>query len=116
MPEQFLTLAELPPKGVAFLSVNFDSIEMHDWGRFVEASERLMRKRQKHLVLDLRRLRRVLSVFIGAAVQMSAQAKSEGRRFTVLASGQLANTLHSVLGNDILEIITDGRSPEELGG
>jgi hypothetical protein len=116
MPEQFLTLAELPEKGLAFLAVNFDSIEMRDWGRFVEASDRLMHKRQKRLVLDLRRLRRVLSVFIGAAVQMSAQARGDGRRFTVLASGQLASTLHNILGSDILEIVTDGRSPEELDG
>jgi hypothetical protein len=116
MSDEFLTLAELPEKGLAFLAVNFDSIEMRDWGRFVEASDRLMLKRQKRLVLDLRRLRRVLSVFIGAAVQMSSQAKSSGRRFTVLASGQLAGTLHNILGNDILEIVTDGRSPEELTG
>lgn len=116
MPGKFLTLAELPEKGLAFLAVNFDSIEMRDWGRFVEASDALMRMHQKHLVLDLRKLRRVLSVFIGAAVQMSSQAKGDGRRFTVLASGQLAGTLHNILGNDILEIVTDGRSPEELGG
>jgi anti-anti-sigma regulatory factor len=114
MPDEFLTLRRLPEKDMLVVVVNHDSLEMADWSEFVKASEKLARSEARNLVLDLRKLRRILSIFIGTAVQLSAQARSRKRRFAVLARGHVADILGNVLGRDILEIVTDGRGPEEI--
>lgn len=114
MPEEFLTLHEIPEKDMEVLAINHDSIEMCDWSDFMKASGRLAKSEARTLVLDLRKLRRILSIFIGTAVHLNAQARARKRRLLVLARGHVADTLRSLLGTDILEIVTDGREPEEL--
>ncbi len=115
MTEDFLALTELPEKGMAVLEISRDSVEMADWDRFVKSCARLLDSKQKHLILDLRKLHRVLSVFIGEALQLGSRAESNGRRFTVLASGQVGEVFRTLLGNDLLEIVTDGRDPAQIG-
>jgi hypothetical protein len=114
MPEGFLKLSELPEKQMAVLEVLHDSIEMAEWEDFVKGCNRLLASPQPQLVLDLRRLQRVLSVFIGEAVRLNARAGEAGKRFALLAAGQVAEVFRMLLGGDLLEIVTDGRPPEEL--
>ena len=115
MPDdRFLHLTATPEKGLAVLEVLRDSVEMADWEQFVKAGARLVGSGQPHLVLDLRGLRRVLSIFIGEAVQFNVEAKKRGKRFTVLAAGHIGDVFKTLLGNDLLEIVADGRSPEEI--
>jgi len=116
MAEAFLKISRLPEKGLAVLEVLRDSVEMAEWEKFVRAGAQLLGCGQKHLVLDLRRLKRVLSLFIGEAVRLNGEARSRGRRFTVLAAGRIGDTFRMILGGDLLEIVTDGRGPEELAG
>ena len=115
MSGEFLSITELAGRRMAVLEVRRDSIEMADWDAFVKSCRKLLGTAQPHLVLDLRKLRRVLSVFIGEALQLHSQAESQNRRFTVLASGQIGDVFRMLLGNDILEMVTDGRSPAEIG-
>jgi len=114
MPVTFLTINEVPERDMAVLEVLHDSIQMSEWDDFVKGCARLMACEQSHLVLDLRRLERVLSVFIGESVRLNSEAVNRGKRFTVLAAGQVGEVFKMLLGSDLLEIVTDGKPPEEL--
>jgi len=111
MAAKFLRAWTLPDDKLAVLQVCRDSVEMSDWAAFVEACERLLGSSQPRLVLDLRALHRVLSIFIGQAVQTSDQARKRSQRFTVLASGDLARLFKSILGSEIVEIATEEDAP-----
>jgi hypothetical protein len=111
----FLKLSEDPGRDMAVLEVMRDSIEMSDWEAFIAAGRKLLASGRAHLVLDLRRLHRVLSLFIGEAVRLKGLADEAGKRFTVLAAGQVGDVFKTILGADILEMITDGRAPAEIG-
>jgi hypothetical protein len=111
----FLKISLVPEKGLAVLEVLRDSVEMSEWESFVRAGAQLVGSGQKHMVLDLRRLKLILSLFIGEAVRLSGQARARGGRFTVLAAGRIGDTFRMILGADVLEIVTDGRNPEQLG-
>ncbi len=115
MPEDFLAVTEIPEKGMAVLEIRRDSVEMAEWDQFVKSCNKLLATGQGHLVLDLRRLRRVLSLFIGEALQLNSRAEGAGRRFTVLAAGHVGEVFRTLLGSNLLEMITDGREPVEIG-
>lgn len=116
MAKEFLHIATLPEKDMAVLKVGYDSIEMSDWESFVKACEKLIRAKQLHLVLDLTQLKRILSVFIGKAIEMNFEARRKNRRFTVLAKKELVSDLQNILGPEILEFITEERLFPGEGG
>jgi hypothetical protein len=107
MGKDFLQLVEMPERDMAVLRVGYDSIEMTEWEKFVKACEKLLRAKQLHLVLDLRELNRILSVFIGKAIEMNFQVRKQDRRFTVLAKRELVSDIQNILGPEILEFVTE---------
>ena len=115
MTDKFFVLSETPEEGRAILQLKHDSISLEDWSRFVSACDRLLRTGQKHLILDLRRAHRILSVFIGEALRVNDQARAKGQRFTVLAGGDLVSVFRSLLGPQALEIKTNWDADHDAG-
>ena len=112
MTENRFRVAATPEKDTAVLTVLSDSLNMADREAFLAACRELLAGKASNLVIDLRALRRIFSVFIGSVMDVNARAKNEGRRLTVLTTEGVATVFRSVVGTDVLEI-SDGLTDEE---
>lgn len=112
MPETAYRVTAVPEKSAALLSVLRNALEMTDREWFLAGCRELLASGQPNLVIDLRGLRRIFSVFIGSVLDVNARARSEGRRLTVLTSEPVAQVFRSVAGAETLNL-DDGVSIEE---
>lgn len=108
----FCKLTAIPEIETALLEVTRTSLEMTDREEFLAGCRALLASGQKHLVIDLRGLTRVFSVFVGTVVDLHARAGAEGRSLKVIASEEVARLFRSVSGGQALDI-DDGLSEAE---
>lgn len=105
-------LGTVPERGTALLQVMRESLEMADREEFLAACRQLLATGQPRLVIDLRSLRRIFSVFVGSVMDVNARARADGRRLTVLTTESVARLFRAVVGAEMLDI-DDGISQEE---
>jgi hypothetical protein len=97
-------LTSAPERGEAVLEVTRDSLEMTDREEFLAGCRRLLATGQPRLVIDLRSLRRIFSVFVGSVMDANARAQVEGRALVVLATEPVAALFRAVVGAEVLNI------------
>jgi anti-anti-sigma regulatory factor len=100
--------------GTATLEVLQDLLGMADRDEFVAGCRELLESNQKRLVMDLRKVRRIFSMYLGTIVDLSDRASRKGQQLSVKATPPVANLIRSVLGKRFLEI-DDGTAPAERG-
>ena len=105
-------LTSVPERGSAVLQVMRDSLEMGDREAFLSACRELLATGQPQLVIDMRSLRRIFSVFVGSVMDVNARAHAQGLNLTVLATESVASLFRAVVGAEALNI-DDGISEEE---
>lgn len=91
-------------KDLAVLQVVSDTLALSDRDEFLKACGELLKSDKKNLVIDMRGLRRVFSIFLGTVLDVNARAGKEGRRLTVMASEDVAKLFRTVTGPDTLDI------------
>lgn len=91
-------------KNLAVLQVMSDTLALSDRDDFLKACGELLKSEKKNLVIDMRGLRRIFSIFLGTVLDVNARAGKEGRRLTVMTSEDVAKLFRTVAGPDTLAI------------
>ena len=105
-------LTAIPEMETALLEVVRTSLEMTDREEFLAGCRALLAAGQRNLVIDLRGLQRVFSVFVGTMLDLHVRAGAEGKSLKVLASEEVVRLFRSVSGGQALHI-DDGLSEAE---
>lgn len=113
--ERLYRLTEDAQKGVATLEVRVDLLGMADRDEFMAGCRALLASGRKRLVLDLRGVRRMFSIFLGTIIDIGERAHANGQALTVRVPEQVARLLRSVLGDRTLDIDV-GTAPEGRAG
>jgi hypothetical protein len=104
VPEQLFRLRSSEEKDLAVLQIMTDTLELSHREEFLAACAGLLETTRGRLVIDLRGLRRIFSIFVGTVMDVNAKAGAEGRRLTVIASPDVEKLFRTVVGPETLEI------------
>lgn len=96
MPNDDLRIVNLPEEQSATLKVLCERLDLDSLEDFEEACRELLHTGQQTLTLDLCKLSRIHSGFIGVLLYANSEAHLAGRRLVVAAGGRVARTLEKV--------------------
>ena len=114
MADDLCNVTTFAEKGLAVLRMSRDSLELSDREAFLAACRQLLDTDQPRLVIDLRGLRRIFSIFVGTIMDVNARARKEDRHLALMASGEITKLFRTVVGSEVLEIYEAG--PPGNGG
>jgi hypothetical protein len=100
---------------MAVLQVVCDALTLDCRDEFLGACAGLIRSGCGSLVIDLRNLRRVFSIYVGTIMDVNARAQRDGRSLTVVAGPELTKMFRSVVGPETLRICEPASSPAASG-
>jgi hypothetical protein len=103
-PDQLFRLRSSEKKDLAVLQMMTDTLELSHRAEFLAACARLLETARGRLVIDLRGLRRIFSIFVGTVMDVNAKVRGEGRRLTVIATPEVEKLFRTVVGPESLEI------------
>jgi len=89
---------------MAVLSIASEQLELDQRAEFLGACQQLLDSRMPWLVIDMRGLRRIFSIFVGTVMDVNSRARGEGRRLTVIAREDVGKLFRAVVGPEVLEI------------
>ena len=91
-------------KDLAVLEVVSDTLALSDRDEFLKACGELLETGKKHVIIDMRGLRRIFSIFLGTVLDVNVKVGRAGGRLTVMASEEVSKLFRTVAGPEILEI------------
>jgi len=97
-------------KDLAVLEVASDTLALSDRDEFLKACGELLDTGRKHVIIDMRGLRRIFSIFLGTVLDVNVKVGKAGGRLTVMASEEVTKLFRTVAGPEILEVCQTERS------
>lgn len=88
LPSRY-SLNSIPERGIAMLRVTGD-LNMQQRKEFVFNLEQLLACPEKKLVVDLTRIERLFSIYLGTLVDVKQRAEKDGKVFSILATKKVA--------------------------
>jgi hypothetical protein len=104
MPKDLFKIDVVDTEDRATLTVVGDSLEIPDHQEFLKSCGRLLNSGCGSLVVDLRELRRVFSIFVGTIMDANVKAGREGKHLTVVATDGVTRLFRTVVGPEVLDI------------
>ncbi len=86
------------------LRVVTDVLELSQRQDFLMGCQRLLASEMEWLIVDMRGLRRIFSIFVGTVMDVNARVRGEGRRLTIIASEDVGKLFRTLVGPETLEI------------
>jgi anti-anti-sigma regulatory factor len=102
--DEVFRLSSSREHGMAVLSVVSNSLDLDRRAEFIGACSRLLESGMKRVVIDMRGLRRIYSIFVGTVMDVNARARAEGIDLTVIAGEDVTRLFRSLVGEDVLSI------------
>jgi anti-anti-sigma regulatory factor len=103
-PEAPFRLDEMPDRGIAVLRVRGE-LTVENRRAFVALAEKLLACEQPKLVIDLSRLQRVFSMFIGTFIDLDQQARAQGQSLSFMMTQTVADMVRMVRDDDEMAIV-----------
>lgn len=114
MSDELYRITLSAEKDLAVLQVTRDVLELSDREAFMAGCRELLASDAGRLVIDLRDLRRVFSVFVGTVMDVNVHVREEGRKLVVLASEAVSEVFGAVGVNAELDIRTRSGAAEDV--
>jgi anti-anti-sigma regulatory factor len=102
--DEMFRINESDEKDLAVMQVVSDSLELSHREAFLKACSDLMETDRARLIIDLRGLKRIFSIFVGTIMDVNNTVRGQGRRLTVVASLEVTKLFRTVVGPETLEI------------
>ena len=104
MADELCRITTSEEKDLAVLQLVRDALELSDREEFLGACAKLLDTGRGRLVIDMRGLRRIFSIFVGTVMDVNARARKEGRHLTLMASEEVTSLFRTIVSSEVLDI------------
>ncbi|MHC4874316.1 MAG: STAS domain-containing protein [Planctomycetota bacterium] len=98
---------EIPQRNICILRASGE-LNVEDRKKFSMNADKLLRTEQEKLVIDLTRVNKIFSLYIGSIVDISRRAEEKKKSFSVMAQGTVLRILQEAGITEIVSVIDAG--------
>jgi anti-anti-sigma regulatory factor len=103
MPDDFI-VEDLPDERSTLLRIETSSLDLGQRDEVARAFDSLLDSRHHRLVVDLRKIGRIFSLFIGSLVDLKQRSEQRNKRLVILVNPQVRETLERMNLAETLDI------------